>query len=110
MAVNLKTMVAGVLLSDTAGSRLYTVPANFQAVIKEIILCNTDSSARTVTIAIVPANGTGGTVLSALSAAAGGTVVFALSTVLNANDQITGSASVTNVVMCRVSGYEVGGL
>ena len=96
-------------MSATANTTLYTTPASTKTIVKEILLCNTDSVARTVTIkaGASPATAVSATILSALSLAAGETKFISLSTVLETGHLITGSASTGAVVSCTISGVEV---
>lgn len=96
-------------LTATLTTTLYTAPASTKCIIKEILLCNTDAVARTVTIraGASPATGVISTLLSALSVGAGETKFVTLSTVLEATHLITGGASTGAVVSCTISGVEV---
>ena len=96
-------------MSATANTTLYTTPASTKTIVKEILLCNTDTVARTVTIkaGASPATGVSATLLSALSLSAGETKFISLSTVLEPGHLITGSASTGAVVSCTISGVEV---
>lgn len=94
-------------LTATTTTTLYTVPASTTTIIKEILLCNTDTSARTVTIQAGSTTGVADRILSALSLAPGETKILSLSTVLLTTETITGGASVTSVVSCLISGVEV---
>jgi hypothetical protein len=79
------------------------------ALLKSIILTNTDSSARTVTLYVIPASGSAAdaqTIAKDMSIAAKTTYEFIYpDTVfpLNAGEFIQGLASTTNVVSCRVN-------
>lgn len=68
----------------------------------KVVVCNTDSSPRTVTLYKVPAGGTAGTsneIIAAQSVTNGATVTLPLSgLVLNTADAVWGLASVTSVV------------
>ena len=102
----IKQMSAGAL-SATTTTTLYTVPASTKAIIKEIVLCNTDTSARTVTMQVGAGTAAANRILSALSLAAGETKFITLSTVLNTTETISAGASSANVVSCTISGTEV---
>ncbi len=106
--------VASGLLTDTAAT-LYTstskstsIGAICRSKLMSIFFCNTDSSARTVTVYLVQAAGSPGTsntILAARSLTAGETFQFDLGDgipLLN-GEMIQGKASVTNVVTHRVS-------
>ena len=96
-------------LSATLTATLYTTPASTKTIVNEILLCNTDTSARTVTLraGASPATAASATILSALSLAAGETKFITLSTVLETGHLITGGASMGSVVSCTISGVEV---
>ncbi len=106
--------VATALLTDTAAT-LYTstgkstpIGAICRSKIQNIVFCNTDSSARTITVYLITSGGTAGasnTILSAKSLAAGETYIFDCGDgIAMANgDFIQGKASVTNVVTHRIS-------
>lgn len=107
MTVAVKQLIAPVLLTNTLTTTLYTVPASTKTVVKEITLCNTDTSARAVTLYIGNGSAAGNTLLSALSILAGDTKFITLSTVLIATDTIKGGADTGNKVAISVSGVEV---
>jgi hypothetical protein len=94
-------------LSTTLTTALYTVPASTSTIVKEIVLCNTDSVSRTVTL--YAGNGTtvAQTILAAKSLVAGETFILSLSTVLATADTISGGASVGSMVSCTISGVEI---
>ena len=94
-------------LTATLTTLLYTVPASTQGIIKEIMLCNTDSVARTVTIYAGTGTAVVDTIIDAVSVASGETQFYTLSTVLDAAEIISGGASVGSVVSCTISGVEV---
>lgn len=103
----IKQLVAPVALSATTTTTLYTVPASTKAIIKEILLTNTDTVARTVTLQVGTGTAVANRILSAQSINAGASLIITLSTVLNAAETITGGASSASVVSCVVSGVEV---
>lgn len=94
-------------LTATTTTTLYTVPASTTSVMKEVLLCNTDTATRTVTMQI----GTGTTVafrfLSAVSLIPGETKIFTFSTIAAAASTITGGADAGSVVGCTISGVEI---
>lgn len=101
----LKQMSQGALTATTT-TLLYTAPAG-GAIIKEILLCNTDTTARTVTMYVGAGSAAGQTVLSAVNVNPGETKFISLSTAMNASDTIKGGASTTAVVACTISGVEL---
>jgi len=104
---NSRAMVQDTYL-PAADAALYTVAAGYRGIVKEIILCNTDVAARTVTICFMKGGGTlaKGTVLNAYSLAPNESKILSLSSVLNATDAIHGVASAANVVTILASGIE----
>lgn len=103
----IKQLVAPTALSATTTTTLYTAPASTKTIIKEILLCNTDTVARTVTMFVGTGSAVANTILSALSLAPGETKFITLSTVLNTGEFIKGGASSASVVSCTISGVEV---
>lgn len=72
MSVTPRTITAAQLTATAA--TYYTAPANTKSIIKKLTFTNTDSSARTVTVYLVPAAGTAGVtniLISAQSIGAG---------------------------------------
>lgn len=106
MTTTIKQLVAPAALSATPSTTLYTAPASTKAIVKEILLCNTDSVALTVTL-YLNGSAAGNALLSALSLAAGETKIISLSTVLETGQTIKGGASASGVVACTISGVEV---
>ena len=96
-------------LTATTTTTLYTVPASTSTIIKEIVLCNTDTVARTVTIQAgpTPATAVATRLINALSLEPNETKIFTFSNVLLTTDLITGGASAGAVVACSISGTEV---
>lgn len=72
MSVTPKTITAAQLTN--AAATYYTVPANTRGIVKKLTFTNTDTSARTVTVYLVPSGGTASAsniLISAQSVAAG---------------------------------------
>jgi hypothetical protein len=102
-----------------ASATLYTVPtvanapvSHPKAILKSIVLCNTDSSARTVTIYLIESGGAVAAdraILSAASVAAGETWVvdFGDGIALETAETIRGLASVASKVTYRISVVEL---
>lgn len=88
---------------------MYTVPAGRQLVVKEFVICNTDTSARTITIHVrrggVAADVTR-RILSARSIPAGETVYFPCSVVMGAGSILSGLSSAAGFITVTVSGEE----
>lgn len=89
----------------------YTVPASTKAIVKELVLCNTDTSARTVSIRVVPSGETAADehcIFKDLSIAAKTTYhIGDMSMVLEADEDVDVIADVTNKVTVRISGVEI---
>lgn len=101
-----------------ASATLYTAPTGTtptgdypKALLRSIVLCNTDSSARTVTLYGIESGGSVATnraLLSAASMAAGETWVIDFGDMpLEQGETVRGLASVANVVTYRVSVVEL---
>lgn len=98
--------------AGVAATTEYTAPVLTRTLIDKFTATNTDASARTLTINIVP-SGAGvalsNTVTSALSIAAGASVTIPemQNQILEAGDFISCTASVASKVVIRMSGREV---
>lgn len=104
----IEQIVAPVVLTATLTTTLLsTIAASTKYIVKEILLCNTDTAARTVTIYIGSATSVANTILDEVSIAAGETKFISLSTVLVTGDAIKGGASAGSVVSCTISGVKV---
>lgn len=102
-----------------ASATLYTVPTVSnapvsypKAILKSIVLCNTDSSARTVTLYLIESGGSVAAdraILSAASVAAGETWVvdFGDGIPLETAETVRGLASVASKVTYRISVVEL---
>lgn len=116
MGVTAKAFVDGVVLTNS-NATYYTAPALTKAKIAEIILANTHTAPVTVQIYLVPSGGAAAASNQAfissspdgLVLAVGETKVISLNTILEAAGFIVMAASVTAVVGCRISGYEIVG-
>jgi hypothetical protein len=99
MATTPKLMYRGAAaLTDTT---LYTVPADTTAIVTDIVVTNTDSTAATFTIKFDTVE-----VLSGATLAANSTATFELKQVLEAADVVSGLASATTVKL-HISGVEI---
>jgi hypothetical protein len=113
MALNTTTpkRLADARYIASAYGTVYTVPAGTKAIVKEIWLCNTDTSARTVSIRAVPSGETPADehcVFKDLSLVAKTTYIASgLTMVLEADEDIDAIADVASKVTIRVSGAEV---
>lgn len=100
-------------LAGSSGT-LYTAPtgtiagaSSQKAILTEIWLCNTDSSARTVTLYIVENGGSAAAnraIMSGVSIAANTTYRQECATVIESGETIRGLASSANLVTYRLSG------
>ena len=103
-----------------SNSTLYTAPSGTSptgstqgALLKSLVLCNTDSSARTVTIYVVESGGSAAAnraILSAASIAANTTVTLTFpddTFPMDSGEMVQGLASVANVVTYRVNIVEL---
>ncbi len=103
-----KAIYVGALAGAVA--TLYTASTSGGAIVKEIVLCNTSSLTRTVTLYVVPSGGSSDATNEFLAQQVidpNGTLVLALSTVMAIGDTIRGFADLANVVSLRVSGMEL---
>lgn len=111
MSITAKNLIAAQFSSNVA-TTYYTAPALTRTLIDKFTVTNTDGSARTLTINIVP-SGQGvalaNTVTSALSITAGASVTVPemQNQILEAGDFISCTASVASKVVIRMSGREV---
>src|SRR5690242_3162269 len=74
----------------------YTVPASTTTILKELVLCNTDTVVRTVTVNLVAAAGAAGvlnTLLNAVALQPNETKILSLSTVMTTGTFIQAKAS-----------------
>ena len=109
MAVTLQSSSAGLPL-DPATVEVGSVSAGVSsAILKEIIVVNTDSSPQTFSIWITPDSVTPALahlIVSNESVPANDTVILKFSTVMNASDEIHGSASAGSLLSCHASWVE----
>ncbi|MCL8207180.1 MAG: hypothetical protein K6V97_03780 [Actinomycetia bacterium] len=103
----------------TSAATLYTAPASdanvpspyATAILNEIVLCNTTSSAATITLYVVPSGGTAGAataIISGFSVAAKDTVVLTgLRTAIPPSGTIQGVQGTANAITVTISGAEV---
>lgn len=104
-----KRLIAGSALTGSLAT-YYTTPAATTTIVKEIVLCNTDTAARTVDLHVIPSAGSGAVanqILQDLALQAGETKIFSLSQVLPAGTFIQALASTAAVVSINASGVEI---
>ncbi len=111
MTVTAKTLINAKYASN-ADTTEYTAPASTKAIIDKFTATNTDSSARTLSVNLIPSSGSvGGSnlVTSVLSIAAGVSIDLPemKNHVLMTGDKISCVASVASKVVIRASGREV---
>jgi hypothetical protein len=94
-------------LTATLTTTLYTVPASTESIVKEVLLCNTDTVSRDVTIYMGDGTAAKNTILKELTVSAGETKFIALSTQLLTTETISGGASSASVVSCTITGVEI---
>lgn len=105
-----KVFAAGSALTASAAT-YYTAPAGIVcSILKELILCNTDTVARTFTVYVVPAAGSAAvanTIFSGVSLQPGESKLFSLSKVMTTGSFLQALASSASVVSLTASGIEV---
>lgn len=109
MAVNPTEMIAGVAIA-AATTTYYTVPDNTLARVNELLLCNTDTVPRTVSVYFVPLAGTAGitnTVLKEITVAASETRFFGFDQVLSSGAFVQAVSDAADKVAVRMSGLEI---
>jgi len=106
MAATIKSLVQAAL--SAALATIYTAAAS--TIIKELIVCNTTTTVKTVRIHVVPPAGTA-TIANAivynLSVNPNETKVISLSTIMATGATIRASASAVNSVGVTISGVEI---
>ena len=108
MANSLKLLAQSALTASDA--TIYTVPASTTTVVKSVIICNTATAARTITLHAVASGGSSSVanrVLSALTIGAGETVFLKPDIYMTAGCTLRAFASVAAVVGITVSGVEM---
>ena len=111
MSTTARSLVGGVLLSTTP-TVYYTVPASTTTVIKRATFSNTSSSAKTITVNLVPggsAIATANQIINARSLAAGETYVAPELTnqVLATTGMIYANADASGAVSMTISGVQI---
>jgi hypothetical protein len=98
-------------LSATTETTLYTVPVSTSAIIKQIVICNTNATNITFSLSLVPYGASAGTsnrLFSSLSVAANETIFLDVSQSMTAGDFISAYSSSTGVTV-TISGVENAG-
>jgi hypothetical protein len=94
----------------TTATTLYTAPASTKTIIKNIVICNTTSTAATLTVSLVPSGGSAGVtnrIMSTLNINANDTVSMDLSGVLATGDFISALQGTSGALTVNISGVEV---
>lgn len=101
--------LAGPAAMATSATDIYTTPSSpsTTTIVKQIMLCNTDTVARTATLHVAAAGSAaaGNTIFKAISLDSNETAIFNLSLVLAAGEKISGLATATTVTI-TISGIE----
>lgn len=112
MALTQKRLTNPTVLT-TASANCYTVGSGVTTIVKQIILTNTTSSARTATVRLVVSGGSDASnsdILSNVSISANETMVFNCSMVMTysagAGDRITSLASANSAINISIFGVE----
>lgn len=111
MSVNAKCL-SEAQFATASNVTVYAAPALTTAIVDKFTATNTDASARTLSINIVPKGGAVGSsnqITKNVSIAAGATYIATemQNQILNTGDFISVVASVASVVVCRTSGREI---
>lgn len=109
MAYTEKRLVLGSALTNTSAD-YYTTPDVTTTIVKEIVICNTDVSARTFTMYITPTTATvpavANTIFNLVTIQPNETKIFGLTEVLPPGYTIKALASANAVVSFAASGIE----
>ena len=105
MADTLKRLVGPQNLNTTGGT-VYTTPANTQAVLRDIIVCNESNATATFTLSI-GTDGAGKRLFKSSSIAANTTFQQTGSVTLEAAEIIQAAASANSAIVLTISGLEV---
>ena len=104
-SLSIKSLADGQLPATITS--LYTSPARTKAIIRTITLVNTDSSARTLNLYLLPSSGTARRLVPKdLSLGASYAAYFNNEITLETGDAIQGDASAADVVDYTILGYQ----
>lgn len=105
-----KRLIAGIALPSSYGVALYTVASPvLTATVKQVLVCNTDTIARTFTYQVRPSGGSDSvavTLFNAVTLQPNETKIFGLTDVMPTGYEIYAKASAASVVSLTVSGME----
>jgi len=107
--ITAKRLIPGSALTGSLVT-YYTVPPGTMTIIKEIIFCNTDTVARTISANIIPLSGSAAIanqIFDTYTLKASETKIFSLSSVMPSGSFLQALASSAAVVSMNVSGYEI---
>lgn len=111
MTVTAKALI-NAKYASSGGTVEYTAPLNTRTIIDKFTATNTDGSARTITVNVVPSGSAAGgsnTLTSAFSIAAGAAVELTelKNHILSTGDFLSVFASIASKVVIRASGREI---
>ena len=86
---------------STSSATLFTSPANTKTMVKCVVIGNTTSTARTVTLGFAGVN-----LVNSYSVDPNDTAIIDLSLVLEASETITGLQGTANALNVHISGWE----
>lgn len=90
----------------TTTTTICTAASGYNEIIKQIVITNTDTVDRTVTLAIGSAATAANRIMSSLPIGANDIMVFDTAIVLNATETLQGLSDVANVVNVTAVGWE----
>jgi len=111
MAFTEKRLSGPTNLSATTETTLYSVPAATSAIVKQIVVCNTNANASSFSLSLVPYGSSASTpnrLFFNLSVAANETIFLDVSQSMTAGDFISAYSSATNIIV-TISGIENAG-
>jgi hypothetical protein len=101
-----ESRLGGPIQLGTTTTTICTAASGYTEVIKQIIICNTDTADRTVTLAIGSAATAANRIMSAVPIGANDIMVFDTALVLAATETLQGLADAANVVNVTAIGWE----
>ena len=101
-----ESRLGGPIQLGTTTTTICTAATGYTEVIKQVIICNTDTADRTVTLAIGSAATASNRVLSALPIGANDIIVWDTALVLTAGETLQGLSDTASKVNVTVVGWE----
>lgn len=101
-----ESRLGGPVQLDTTTTTICAAASGYTEVIKQIIICNTDTADRTVTLAIGSAATAANRIMSAVPIGANDIMVFDTALVLAATETLQGLSDVASVVNVTAIGWE----